>query len=81
MIAPATTSCDLGVSEFVSSAQKQAAQIVQVNPGLSMLVLFGVGVGIGALLGEVVPGVGHARKETAAERIGRQICESLHIKL
>lgn len=55
--------------------------LITANPGLAMLVVFGVGVCVGTLLSEAIP-IESMRKvsETTAERIGRQICEALNIR-
>lgn len=78
MIASMPTSRD--VNAFASEAQERASQLVSENPGLSMLVVFGVGVGIGAIIGEVIATTQSRPTPSMAERIGRQICDTLNIK-
>ncbi len=72
--------CDMG--SIARDAQCRTTEMIKDNPGLSMLIVFGVGVGVGALLGEAVSlGTASRHMETTTERIGRQICDALHIKL
>jgi len=71
-----TGSCDL--NQIPDNVRGAATEMFQSYPGLSLMMVFGVGVGIGALLGEMMPSR-MFRSETSAERIGRQICETLHI--
>jgi len=78
MIASMPTSRD--VNAFASEAQERASEVVRENPGLSMLIVFGVGVGVGALIGEAVLMSQTRPSESMAERIGRQICDTLNIK-
>ena len=78
MIASIPTSRDMNA--YATEAQECASDMVRENPALSMLVVFGVGVGIGALLGEAVLMTRTPPSATMAERIGRQICDTLHIK-
>jgi hypothetical protein len=78
MIASMPTSRD--VNAFASDAQERASDLVRENPALSMLIVFGVGIGVGALLGEAVSMTQSRPSQTMAERIGRQICDTLNIK-
>lgn len=78
MIASMPTSRD--VNAFASEARERASEVVRENPGLSMLIVFGVGVGVGALIGEAVLMNQTRPSESMAERIGRQICDTLNIK-
>ena len=81
MNAAETLSSQCDVNSFVSAAQCRTTEAIKSYPGVSMLDVFGVGVGIGALLGELVPfGSPFARSETMSERIGRQVCDALHVK-
>jgi alkyl hydroperoxide reductase subunit AhpF len=81
MIAPVPAACDFGFASCASSAEECATDMVKANPTLSMLVVFGVGVGVGAIVAEAVTSSHRAsRSENIAERIGRQICETLNIK-
>jgi hypothetical protein len=83
MIASMPTSRD--VNAFAAEAQERASDMVRENPALSMLIVFGVGVGVGALISEAVmmsqsrPAPSSAAA-SMAERIGRQICDTLNIK-
>jgi hypothetical protein len=54
--------------------------MVRRNPAMSMLVLFGVGVAIGALIGEAIPMQTARPVETTFERIGRQLCDAFNVK-
>ncbi len=78
MIASLPTSRD--VNAFATEAQERASDMVKENPALSMLVVFGVGIGVGALIGEAVSMTRTRPSATMAERIGRQICDTLNIK-
>jgi alkyl hydroperoxide reductase subunit AhpF len=78
MIASIPTSRD--VNAFATEAQERASDMVKENPALSMLVVFGVGIGVGALIGEAVSMTRTRPSATMAERIGRQICDTLNIK-
>jgi len=78
MIASIPTSRD--INEFATEAQDRASDLVKENPALSMLVVFGVGIGVGALIGEAVSMTRTRPSATMAERIGRQICDTLNIK-
>ena len=78
MIASIPTSRDM--NQFATEAQDRASDMVKENPGLSMLVVFGVGIGIGALLGEAMLMARTRPSATMAERIGRQICDTLNLK-
>jgi hypothetical protein len=78
MIASIPTSRDMNA--FATEAQDRASDMVKENPGLSMLVVFGVGIGVGALIGEAVLMSRTRPSATMAERIGRQICDTLNIK-
>jgi hypothetical protein len=71
-----TGACDL--NQIPENIRGAATGMFQSYPGMSLMMVFGVGVGIGALLGEVMPSRAF-RSETSTERIGRQICEALHI--
>jgi len=78
MIASIPTSRD--VNAFATEAQERASDMVKENPALSMLVVFGVGIGVGALIGEAISMSRARPSATMAERIGRQICDTLNIK-
>jgi ElaB/YqjD/DUF883 family membrane-anchored ribosome-binding protein len=78
MIASIPTSRDMNA--FATEAQERASDMVRENPALSMLVVFGVGIGVGALIGEAVSMSRARPSATMAERIGRQICDTLNIK-
>ncbi|MDB5342453.1 MAG: hypothetical protein JWP89_830 [Schlesneria sp.] len=78
MIASIPTSRDM--NEFATEAQECASGMVRENPALSMLVVFSVGIGVGALIGEAVSITRARPSATMAERIGRQICDTLNIK-
>lgn len=78
MIASIPTSRDMNA--FATEAQECASDLVKENPALSMLVVFGVGIGVGALLGEAMSMTRTRPSATMAERIGRQICDTLNIK-
>jgi len=43
-----------GLGGLASSAQDAASEMVRSGPALSMLALFGIGVGVGVLLAEVI---------------------------
>lgn len=83
MIASMPSSRDM--NEFATEAQECATSLVRENPALSMLIVFGVGVSVGALIGEAVmmsqsrPAPSSAAA-SMAERLGRQICETLNLK-
>jgi alkyl hydroperoxide reductase subunit AhpF len=78
MIASIPTSRDMNA--FATEAQERASDMVKENPALSMLIVFGVGIGVGALVGEAVSMSRARPSATMAERIGRQICDTLNIK-
>jgi len=78
MIASIPTSRD--VNAFATEAQERASDMVKENPALSILVVFGVGIGVGALIGEAISMSRARPSATMAERIGRQICDTLNIK-
>jgi hypothetical protein len=53
---------------------------IDAHPGLAMLVVFSVGVGVGALVGQAIPGAALFRPaESTVERLRRQLCEVLNI--
>lgn len=66
---PSQRECD--VEDIVSDLRQQAGEMIRENPGLSMLVVFGVGIAVGAVLSEVV---GHclAQEESTMQRMGRR---------
>ncbi len=69
------------VNNVLSAAQCRTTEAIKAYPGVSMLAVFGVGVGIGAVLGGLMPyGSPFAGAETMSERIGRQVCDALNIK-
>jgi len=68
------------MNAFATEAQERASDMVKENPALSMLVIFGVGIGVGALIGEAMSMQRARPSATMAERIGRQICDTLNIK-
>jgi hypothetical protein len=79
MIASIPSSRD--VNAFATEAQERASDMVRENPALSMLIVFGVGVGVGALISEAVMMTQTPpTPSTMAERIGRQICDTLNLK-
>lgn len=67
--------------ECSESLMCRTTEMIQENPGLSMLVVFGVGLGVGALLSEAIVQTTAAMQpsESTFERLGRQLCETLHI--
>lgn len=69
------------VNNVLSAAQCRTTEAIKAYPGVSMLAVFSVGVGIGALVGGMIPFANpFAGNETMSERIGRQVCDALHIK-
>jgi alkyl hydroperoxide reductase subunit AhpF len=68
------------MNAFATEAQERASDMVKENPALSMMIVFGVGIGVGALVGEAVSMSRARPSATMAERIGRQICDTLNIK-
>lgn len=68
------------LSQAASYVQCQTSDMVRRNPAMSMLVLFGVGVAIGALIGEAIPMQTARPVETTFERIGRQLCDAFNVK-
>lgn len=62
-------------SDYVARGYQQAEHLVAENPGWSVLVFFGIGLGMGVAVGSLL-----ARSEpppSAAERFGRQVIEAI----
>lgn len=70
-------------SSMISSLQDQTTEMIQHNPGISMMVVFGVGVGVGALISEafIRGAAAMTPSETTFERLGRQVCDTLGIRM
>lgn len=70
--------CECDVEGVLSEAEAQASKLIQDNPALSMFVVFGVGVAVGALLGEVIACASMpSRSESMADRFGRQVTHAM----
>ncbi len=74
-----TSSC--ATTRMANDAMCRTTEAIKEYPGLSMLIVFGVGVGVGALIGESIPMPSAMKSETTFERIGRQLCSALNIQL
>ena len=80
---PREAAAPQGLMQNASAALEQSTEIIKEYPLVSLTVMFGVGVGIGALIGSSFGSTPTfwEKQETTAQRLGRQLCDALHIKV
>jgi hypothetical protein len=82
MVAAEQSSRRSDFNSMAADVECRTTELIKENPGLSMLIVFGVGIGVGALLGEALPLASMVKTpESTFERVGRQLLETLNIKL